>query len=203
MYYELLGYTAEESRDAAICAEGDFHETTRGVISPLGVASTTLRVPVDEYLTERAATLAEVFHDAVRALNPPLAMQIVVIDEANMPEFWYCAGAASSRSHVEICSPLPLRRHSHGVQVGERLSDNGCCISVLEEIGRSGRGGERVRAHARGDELTKQVLELTRPGYYIIASRTSFSSSLAYQPARCGSSGLTRDTGWVDQKRSG
>ncbi|KAJ7459468.1 hypothetical protein B0H11DRAFT_1924346 [Mycena galericulata] len=109
---------------------------------PPGVASTTLRMPVDEHLTERAATLAEVFHDAVRALNPPL-VQTVVIDEANTPEFWYCGGAASLRSP-------PMSRYV-------RLSGE-TPTAYKSEIGRSGRGGERARAHAHGDELTNQVL---------------------------------------------
>ncbi|KAJ7441600.1 hypothetical protein B0H11DRAFT_2251932 [Mycena galericulata] len=116
-----------EVKDAAICAEGDFHETTRGIIrSPPGVASTTLRMPVDEHLTERAATLAEVFHDAVRALNPPL-VQTVVIDEANTPEFWYCGGAASLRSppmsrYVRLSGETPTAYKSDVFQQLARVS---------------------------------------------------------------------------------
>ncbi|KAJ7463104.1 hypothetical protein B0H11DRAFT_1923041 [Mycena galericulata] len=101
-----------EGKDTVIGVEGDFHGKTRGVIS-----STTLRVPVDEQLTARAATLDEVFHDAVRALNPPLVqtgrgcglLNAVVIDDAKTPEFWYCRAAASSRS-----PPMPTSRGDSG-----------------------------------------------------------------------------------------
>ncbi|KAJ7431588.1 hypothetical protein B0H11DRAFT_844267 [Mycena galericulata] len=86
-----------EGKDTVIDAEGDFHGRTRGVISSL-----------------RAATLAEVFHDAVRALNPPLVqtgrgcglLNAVVIDDAKTPEFWYCGAAVSSRSP-------PMSRYVH------------------------------------------------------------------------------------------
>ncbi|KAJ7503971.1 hypothetical protein B0H11DRAFT_2187492 [Mycena galericulata] len=77
MYYELWGYTAEES-----C------------------------------LTADAATLAEVFHDAVRVLNPPLVrtgrgrglLNAIAINEEYAQDF--CAGAANQLGTRTLGTPL-------------------------------------------------------------------------------------------------
>ncbi|KAJ7502046.1 hypothetical protein B0H11DRAFT_1907538 [Mycena galericulata] len=217
-----------EGEDAVIGAEGDFRGRTRDVIRSVlrpfllnrtlidaltncAVGSTTLHVPVDEQLTARAATLAEVFHDAIRALNPPLVqtgrgcglLNTVVIDQEYTRDF-FRAASVSSRN---LQRPHNLLRAVKiiGECVATMYASPAWCLALLigdlrraKRSGRSGRGGERARADGPADELANQGLELVQLSYNVVASRMSSSNSetaFTRSPGRRGGSELN-STGW-------